>query len=190
MRREKISKALAEAVGTFAIVFVGCGGIMVAERFPGSIAKLAIPVLFGLVVIAMVYALGHISGAHFNPAVTAAFALARHFPLNQVLVYWVAQFLGALVATVSLTLLLPAGELYGATIPMVSPLRAVAWEAVLTFFLMFVIMAVATDTRAVGTMAGAAIGATVLFDALLGGPVTGASMNPERSFAPAQNPPR
>lgn len=176
---------LAEFIGTFAMVFIGCGSIMVAERFPGSIPEFAIPTVFGLVVAAMIYAVGHISGAHFNPAVTLAFAVARHFPLREVLSYWIAQTAGALAAIGTLAVLLPHGVLFGATVPAVDPMQAVAWEAVLTFFLMFVIIAVATDTRAVGVMAGAAIGAAVIMGALVGGPVTGASMNPARSLAPA-----
>ncbi len=175
----------AEAIGAFAIVFFGCGAIMVAERFPGSISPSAIPVIFGLAVAAMIYALGHISGAHFNPAVTLAFAVSRHFPARDVAAYWVAQCVGALLATGILFLILPEGHLYGATVPSVPTIPAIAWEAVLTFFLMFVIMGVATDTRAVGTMAGAAIGAAVMLGAFVGGRVTGASMNPARSLAPA-----
>lgn len=178
-------KAVAEAVGTFALVFAGCGSIMVAERFPGTVPVSIIPIVFGLVVAAMIYAVGHISGAHFNPAVTFAFAIARHFPGKDVVVYWAAQFLGALAAIFLLYLILPKGVEYGATIPKVDLLPAVIWESILTFFLMFVIIAVATDTRAEGTMAGAAIGATVMLAAFVGGPVTGASMNPARSLAPA-----
>ncbi|MBI3557932.1 MAG: aquaporin [Deltaproteobacteria bacterium] len=182
--RPQLSKAIAELVGTFAIIFSGCGAIMIAERFPGSVSHSAIPAVFGLVVAAIIYATGHISGAHFNPAVTAAFAIARHFPPRQVLIYWTAQFAGALLAMGLLWLLLPTGQLFGATIPVIAPLKALLWEAVLSFFLMFVIIAVATDTRAEGTMAGAAIGATVMFCSFFGGPVTGASMNPARSLAP------
>ena len=145
----------------------------------------AVPVVFGLMVTAMIYALGHISGAHFNPAVTAAFAVARHFPKRELLYYWIAQFLGAQFALFALAALLPTGVSFGATLPHIAPLKAFAWEAILSFFLMFVITAVATDSRAEGTMAGAAIGATVMLSAIFGGPVTGASMNPARSFAPA-----
>lgn len=180
-----LHKSIAEAIGTFALVFAGCGSVMVAERFPGALAPSVIPVVFGLVVAAMIYAVGHLSGAHFNPAVTLAFAVARHFPRREVLAYWIAQFAGALVAIALLKFLLPAGESYGATVPAVAVGQAFAWEIVLSFFLMFVIVAVATDTRAEGTMAGAAIGATVMLCAFVGGPITGASMNPARSFAPA-----
>ncbi len=187
MQRAGVSKFFAEAIGTFAIVFFGCGAVMVSERFPGSIAPGGVPVVFGLVVAAMIYAVGHISGAHFNPAVTLGFAVARHFPRRQVLSYLGAHFLGAILAMGLCVALLPKGQGYGATLPAagVGQLQALGWEVVLTFFLMFVIIAVATDTRAVGTMAGAAIGVTVMLDAFVGGPVTGASMNPARSLAPA-----
>jgi MIP family channel proteins len=178
-------KATAEAIGTFSIVFAGCGAMMVAERFPGSIPLYAVPISFGLAVTIMVYSLGHISGAHFNPAVTAAFSIARHFPAAQVAVYWLAQVLGAFGAISLLSLLLPAGRIFGATFPSVSPFQAVLWEAALTFFLMFVITAVATDARVEGKIAGISIGSAVAIGALVGGPVTGASMNPARSLAPA-----
>ncbi|QQR81271.1 MAG: MIP family channel protein [Deltaproteobacteria bacterium] len=185
MTKRLFQKSVAEAIGTFALVFTGCGGIMIMERFPGTIPQGAIPVIFGLAVAAMIYAVGHISGAHFNPAVTLAFAIARHFPKRDVLFYWIAQFLGAFAAIFLLFLILPEGRIFGATIPYVTLWKALIWEMVLTFFLMFVIIAVATDTRAEGTMAGAAIGATVMLAAFVGGPVTGASMNPARSLAPA-----
>lgn len=177
---------VAEAIGTFAIVFAGCGGVMVLERFPHSgLTPSAIPVIFGLTVAAMIYAVGHISGAHFNPAVTLAFAVARHFPHGRVLAYWIAQFAGALLAMALLWFLLPPGSDYAATLPAVDGLRALIFESILSFFLMFVITAVATDARAEGTMAGAAIGSVVMLCAFFGGPVTGASMNPARSLAPA-----
>ena len=180
-----LSKMTAEFIGTFAIVFSGCGAIMVAERFPGSLNAAAIPAIFGLIVTAMIYAVGHISGAHLNPAVTAAFAVARHFPVRQIPAYWLAQILGALAATGMSTLLLPAGAGYGAAIPHVLVMQAFGWEILLTFVLMFVVSAVATDTRAVGTMAGAAVGAAVTVCAYIGGPITGAALNPARALAPA-----
>ena len=180
------SKALiAEMIGTFALVFAGCGAIMVSQRFPGTVAPGAIAMVFGLVVGAMIYAVGHISGAHFNPAVTLGFAVVGRFPRWDVPGYWAAQLAGAVAAIVVLDALLPSGPGFGATVPTVPALAAVGWEAVLTFFLMFVIIAVATDTRAHGPIAGVAIGAVVALDAFFGGPVTGASMNPARSLAPA-----
>lgn len=184
-RKPLFHKSVAEAIGTFVLVFMGCGSVMISERFSGSIPPVAIPMVFGLAVSAMIYALGHISGAHFNPAVTLAFAIARHFPGKQVLAYWSAQFSGALFAIALLHLSLPPGESYGATVPALPWFQALIWEMALTFTLMFVIIAVATDTRAMGTMAGAAIGATVALGAFVGGPLTGASMNPARSLAPA-----
>jgi aquaporin NIP len=178
-------RCVAEALGSFFIVFMGCGAIMVTERFGGVLPHPAVALSFGLIVAALIYGLGHISGAHFNPAVTLAFSLARHFPPREIIPYWFAQFSGALIASVVLGMLLPIGDGFGATLPHVSTFQAVGWEAMLTFLLMFVVMAVATDTRAVGFMAGAAIGAVVCLDALVGGPLTGASMNPARSFGPA-----
>jgi MIP family channel proteins len=178
-------KAAAEFLGVFALVFFGCGSLMLLERYPGTLTPAVIPVIFGTVVMTMVYALGHISGAHFNPAVTLAFTIARHFPKKEVPVYWAAQFAGGLLAMLLLSFLLSPGETFGATIPQLPLPAALGWEIVLTFFLMLVIMAVATDTRAVGTMAGVAIGAVVMLGAYVGGPLTGASMNPARSLAPA-----
>lgn len=178
-------KAVAEAIGTFTIVFAGCGAIRIAALFPGSLDSATIPLVFGLAVAVMIYAVGHISGAHFNPAVTFAFAIARHFPAQEVLIYWAGQLIGAGAAVATMALLLPGVAGFGATVPQVPLLQAWGWEFMLSFFLMFVIIAVATDTRAVGTMAGAVIGATVMMNALIGGPLTGASMNPARSLAPA-----
>lgn len=180
-----LQKYLAELIGTFALVFFGCGSIMVAARFPGAIPADMIPLIFGAVVAAMIYTLGHISGAHFNPAVTLAFAISRHFPLRQVIPYWLAQFLGGVAAIAILSGLLPPGDVYGATLPAISMGKAFAWEVLLSAFLMFVIIAVATDTRAVGVMAGIAIGTVVTLCAYIGDPITGASMNPARSLAPA-----
>ncbi len=175
---------VAEFIGTFALVFAGCGSVMVLDRFEGAFSPFVVPLVFGLTVASMIYAVGHISGAHFNPAVTLGFAIGRHFPKNQIIAYWLAQFMGGILAIFLLSFLLPTGETYGATLPLIALEKAVIWEAILSFFLMFVIISVATDTRAIGIMAGAAIGATVMFCAFLGGPVTGASMNPARTLAP------
>jgi len=180
-----LARALAgEVIGTFALVFAGCGAIMVDAKTQ-ALGQVGIAATFGLVIMAMVYALGHVSGAHFNPAVTFAFALTRHFPWPRVGAYWAAQLAGALVA--ALLLRSSLGDLadVGATLPSGSRGQAFVWELVLSFFLMLVIMAVATDTRAVGEAAAIAIGGTVALDALFGGPISGASMNPARSLAPA-----
>lgn len=184
-KKSLLKKSLAEGIGAFALVFAGCGGAMVADRFPGALQPAVVPLLFGLAIAVMIYAVGHLSGAHFNPAVTVAFSVVRHFPRREVLPYCAAQVTGGLIAMALLSRMLPAGAAYGATLPMVPPAAAFCWEMILTFLLMFVITAVATDTRAVGTMAGVAIGGTVMLCAWLGGPVTGASMNPARSLAPA-----
>jgi aquaporin NIP len=185
LKKALLRRTVAEAIGTCAIVFLGCGALMVMERFPGSVPAGSISIIFGLTVAAMIYTFGHISGAHFNPAVTLAFAIGRHFPARDVLAYWFAQFSGAAIGSSLLSLLLPDGSHYGETQIHLPIAQAFAWEMIITFFLMIVVMAVATDTRAVGTMAGAAIGIAVMVLAFVAGPLTGASMNPARSFGPA-----
>jgi MIP family channel proteins len=174
----------AEFVGTFGIVFapVVLSGV---AQFPGAAGDLpAAAWVSGLAVLAMIYALGHISAAHFNPAITLGFAVAGRFPWRYVPPYWAAQLLGGIAAAALAALLFGRG--HGVHIPAAGPLsRAVGVEAVLTFFLMLVIIAVATDRRANGAVPGLAIGLTVVFDVLIGGPVTGGSMNPARSLGPA-----
>jgi aquaporin NIP len=185
MAQQALLRSLAaEAIGTFALVFAGCGAIMVDAK-TGALGHVGVAISFGLVIMVMIYAVGHISGAHFNPAVTLAFALSRHFPLPRVAVYWTAQLAGALAAALVLRGSLGDIAHVGATLPSGSDGQSFLWEAVLTFFLMFVIMAVATDTRAVGEAAAIAIGGTVGLDAMFGGPISGASMNPARSLGPA-----
>jgi MIP family channel proteins len=174
----------AELVGTFALVFAGCGAIMVDAKTQ-ALGHVGVAITFGLVIMVMIYAVGHISGAHFNPAVTFAFALSRHFPWPRAVGYWAAQLLGALIAAAILRGSLGNIAHVGATLPSSSQSQSFLWELVMTFFLMFVIIAVATDTRAVGEAAAIAIGGTVGMDAMFGGPISGASMNPARSFGPA-----
>lgn len=146
---------------------------------------LGVGITFGLIVSAMVYATGHISGAHINPAVTLAFVVARHFPLKEAPMYWGAQLTGAALASLALRALLGLVADMGATIPAGSVEQSLGLEIVLTFVLMFVIMAVATDARAAGQGAALAIGGTVALEAIFAGPISGASMNPARSFGPA-----
>jgi MIP family channel proteins len=184
MPRTLVRALVAEVIGTFALVFAGCGAIMV-DATTGALGHVGVAISFGLVIMVMIYAVGHISGAHFNPAVTLAFAVSRHFPATRVAAYWAAQLAGATAAALVLRASLGDVAHVGATFPSGSDGQAFLWEAVLTFFLMFVIMAVATDTRAVGEAAAIAVGATVGLDAMFGGPVTGASMNPARSLGPA-----
>jgi aquaporin NIP len=174
----------AELIGTFALVFAGAGAIMVDAK-THSLGHVGIAIAFGLVIMVMIYAVGHVSGAHFNPAVSFAFGLTRHFPWTRVAAYWAAQAAGALLAAAILRASLGNVAHVGATLPAGSQAQSFLWEAILTFFLMFVIMSVATDTRAVGEAAAIAIGGTVGLDAMFGGPVSGASMNPARSLGPA-----
>ncbi len=179
MRRRYI----AEFVGTFGIVFAPVA-LSATGTFPGSDNGLmAAAWASGLSVVAMIYALGHISAAHFNPAVTLGFAVAGRFPWRYVLPYWIAEFLGGITAAAVVALLFSRG--YGAHVPVAAVASAIGVEAVLTFFLMLVIISVATDKRVAGAVPGLAIGLTVVFDVLIGGPVTGGSMNPARSLGPA-----
>lgn len=178
-------RAGAEALAAFALVFAGCGAV-VAEAETGALGAVGVALVFGLVIMAMVYATGHLSGAHINPAVTIAFTLTRHFPVAEARVYIAAQVAGATAAALTLWAIWPSQPAaLGATVPSVGAGSALVYEAVMTALLMFVIVAVATDTRAVGSAAAIAIGATIGLDALFGGPFTGASMNPARSLGPA-----
>ena len=179
-------RAAAEGLAAFALVFAGCGAVVANSEYDAALGAVGVSLAFGLVIMVMVYATGHLSGAHINPAVTVAFTLSRHFPGRDAAAYIVAQVLGATCGALVLLAVWPdqPGNL-GATVPSVGLGSALVYEIVLTAFLMFVIMAVATDTRAVGAAAAIAIGGTVGLDALFGGPVTGASMNPARSFGPA-----
>ena len=150
-----------------------------------ELGHVGVALTFGLVIMAMIYAVGHVSGAHFNAAVTFAFALTRHFPWRRAVAYWAAQLTGALVAAGLLRASLGDIAHVGATLPSGSQGQSFLWEVVMSAFLMFVILAVATDTRAVGEAAAVAIGGTIGLDAMFGGPISGASMNPIRSLAPA-----
>jgi MIP family channel proteins len=179
-------RAAAEAIAAFALVFAGCGAVVSNARYGGALGSVGVSLAFGLVIMVMVYATGHLSGAHINPAVTLAFTITRHFPARDAVAYVAAQLAGATAgALLLLAVWTDKPARLGATVPSVPAGSAFVYELVLTAFLMFVIMAVATDTRAVGAGAAIAIGGTVGLDALFGGPVTGASMNPARSFGPA-----
>jgi aquaporin NIP len=179
-------RAGAEALAAFGLVFAGCGAIVANDHYHTALGTVGIALVFGLIIMVMVYATGHLSGAHINPAVTIAFTLSRHFSPRDALAYIAAQLTGATAAALALAGIWTTkpGHL-GATQPTIPGGSALLYEAILTALLMFVIMAVATDTRAVGAAAAIAIGGVIGLDALFGGPVTGASMNPARSLGPA-----
>jgi MIP family channel proteins len=180
-----LRRALAEFFGTFAMVFAGTGAIVINSVSDGAISHVGIALTFGLVVMAMIYALGEVSGAHLNPAVTLAFWLARRFETKELLPYVAAQVAGAVVASLLLLLMFGNVANLGATLPAESALQSFVLEIVLTLVLMFVILGVSTGSRETGVMAGVAVGAVVGFEAMFAGPISGASMNPARSLAPA-----
>jgi aquaporin Z len=178
-------KYLAELIGTFALVFCGTGAIIINQETGGVITHAGIAVTFGLIVSAMIYALGDISGAHLNPAVTIAFWIAKRFPAKEIIPYMVSQAIGAFIASYTLKFLFPANQTLGSTIPAGSPMQSFILELILTFILMFVIIHVASGSKEQGMFAGLAIGSVVLLEAMFAGPICGASMNPIRSIAPA-----
>jgi len=178
-------RAAAEAVGTFMLVTIGPGAAAVDRWSGGQVTHLGVALSFGFVVLAAVYSLGHISGAHLNPAVTIGFWSARRFPGADVAPYVVAQLVGAAAAAALLRLTVGSAAMASVTTPALATAPSLIIELVLSLFLMLVIMAVATDARVAGPVAGLAVGLTVAFDAIVGGPLTGASMNPARSFGPA-----
>lgn len=180
-----MKKYISEFIGTFALVFCGTGAMTINEVTGGDVTHVGIAITWGFIVIAMIYAFGDISGAHFNPAVSIAFAFAKKFSWKEVPKYIIAQVLGAFLASLILLFLFPTSEFYGATIPTIDPMRAFVLEIILTFILMLTIINVSTGSKEVGVVAGIAIGGVVLLEAMFAGPVTNASMNPARSIAPA-----
>ncbi len=180
-----LKKYVAEFVGTFSLVFCGTGAIVINQEYGGTISHVGIAMTFGLVVMAMIYTFGHISGAHLNPAVTIAFSVAGKFNKGQVIPYILSQLAGAVTASLVLKILFPANDMLGSTVPVGSVWQSFILEFILTFILMLVIMNVAHGSKEQGIMAGLAIGATVMLEAMFAGPVSGASMNPARSLAPA-----
>ncbi|XP_061364896.1 nodulin-26-like [Gastrolobium bilobum] len=181
-----LQKLLAEVVGTYFLIFAGCASVVVNKNNNNIVTLPGVAIVWGLVVMVLVYSVGHISGAHFNPAVTIAFAITRRFPLIQVPSYVTAQLLGATLASGTLKLTFSGKhDQFSGTLPVGSDLQAFVIEFIITFFLMFVISGVATDNRAIGELAGIAIGSTILLNVMISGPVTGASMNPVRSLGPA-----
>ena len=180
-----MKKYYAEAIGTYMLVFCGTGAIIINQEMNGLITHPGIAATSGLIVAALIYALGDVSGAHINPAVTIAFALRKVFPVKEIVPYILSQSVGAILASFTLHLLFPLNEQLGGTFPAGSVMQSFLLEILLTFFLMFVILRVSQGSREQGIMAGMAIGAVVLLEALFAGPISGASMNPARSLGPA-----
>ncbi len=178
-------KFAAEAFGTFALILAGTGAIVVNDVTGGTVSHVGVALTFGLIVLAMIYAVGDVSGAHLNPAVTLGFFIARRFPCRSVLPYIGSQCAGALLASLCLRLMFPTHATLGATLPRGDALQSFVLEIILTCMLMFVILSVSTGAKEKGITAGIAIGSVIGLEALFAGPICGASMNPVRSLAPA-----
>ncbi|EEF27965.1 aquaporin NIP2-1 [Ricinus communis] len=178
-------KVVAEVIATYLLVFVTCGAAAISSADDKRISKLGASLAGGLIVTVMIYAVGHVSGAHMNPAVTTAFAAVRHFPWKEVPYYAAAQLTGAISASFTLKVLLHPVKHIGTTSPSGSDFQALVMEIVVTFCMMFVTSAVATDTKAIGELAGIAVGSAVCITSILAGPISGGSMNPARTLGPA-----
>jgi aquaporin Z len=178
-------KLAAEMLGTFALVLTGTGAIVVNQVRDGAVTHVGICLVFGLIVLALIYALGDVSGCHINPAVTLGFYAAGRFEGRQVLPYVLSQCAGALLASIAVRLLFPTNSTLGATLPSGDALQSFVLEFLMTFLLMFVILCVSTGAKEKGVIAGVAVGSVIALEALFAGPISGASMNPARSLAPA-----
>ncbi|HJT76000.1 MAG TPA: aquaporin [Gemmataceae bacterium] len=174
----------AECVGTFALVFAGTGAIVINDVSGGTVSHVGVALTFGLVVLAMIYAVGDVSGAHLNPAVTLGFLAARRFEARWVVPYILSQCIGAVAASLVLRVMFPSHATLGATLPAGAELQSFVLEVILTWLLMFVILSVSVGSKEKGVLAGIAVGAVIAFEALFAGPISGASMNPARSLAP------
>lgn len=179
-------RSISEFMGTFILVFCGTGAVVTNAYSGGAVTPMGISTVFGGIVMAIIYAFGPVSGAHINPAVTLGFAVQGTFAWKDVLPYVVSQIAGAVVASAMLLLLFPNDATsLGATLPNIGTWQTFLFEVLLTFMLMLVILLLSTGAKETGIMAGIAIGMVVLLEALFAGPITGASMNPARSLAPA-----
>jgi aquaporin NIP len=185
MNNDMVRKSVSEILGTFALVFCGTGAIVIDKETGGAVSHVGVAITFGLIVMAMIYGLGEISGAHLNPAVSIGFALAGRLPVKALGVYIVSQLIGAFLASITLRFLFPADGLLGATLPAGSAWQSFILELILTFILMLVIVNVSTGPKEQGLFAGIAVGSVILLEAMFAGPICGASMNPARSLAPA-----
>ena len=183
--RPKLKPLVAEFLGTFGLVFAGTGAIVIDGASHGAVTHVGVAITFGLIVLAMIYAFGDVSGAHLNPAVSTAFAIARRFAWSDLPGYLLVQIAGAFAASLVLKLLFPSDSTLGATLPAGSETQSFVLEAILTFFLMLVILSVSTGAKEKGITAGIAIGSVIGLEAMFAGPICGASMNPARSLAPA-----
>ena len=179
------NKYIAEGVGTFALVFTGCGSAIVNDAHNGALGLVGVSLVFGLIVMAMIYSIGSISGAHINPAVTLGLFFAGKFEQRLIIPYISSQVVGAIIAAIFLRLIFPEHPTLGSTLPAGSNFQAFVMEIALTFFLMFVILQVITGPKENGVLGGIIIGSVVILDILFGGPITGGSMNPARSLGPA-----
>jgi aquaporin Z len=181
-----LRRCVAEAIGTFSLVFAGTGAIIIDDVSHGAVTHVGIAITFGLVVMAMIYAVGDISGAHLNCAVTIGFWLARRLPGRFVVPYILSQIIGAFTASATLRLMFTNKMMLGTTVPAGSPFQSFILETILSAMLMFVILCVSSGSKEKGTMAGIAIGGVIAFEAMFAGPISGASMNPARSIAPGR----
>jgi aquaporin NIP len=180
-----VKKSISEILGTFALVFCGTGAIVIDNVTGGAVSHVGVAITFGLIVMAMIYGFGEISGAHLNPAVSIAFTLAGRLPIKVLGMYITSQIIGAFLASITLKLLFPADDRLGTTLPAGSAWQSFVLELLLTFILMLVIINVSTGPKEQGLFAGIATGSVILLEAMFAGPICGASMNPARSLAPA-----
>ena len=180
-----LKKSIAEILGTFALVFCGTGAVVIDQQTGGGVSHAGVAITFGLIVMCMIYALGNLSGAHLNPAVSIAFTIAKRLPAKALAPYIASQLAGALLASLVLKLLFPSNSLLGATLPAGSAMQSFVLEFILTFLLMLVIISVSTGSKEIGLFAGIAVGGIIALEAMFAGPICGASMNPARSLAPA-----
>jgi aquaporin NIP len=180
-----MKKGIAELIGTYALVFCGTGAIVIDQASGGAVTHVGVAITFGLIILAMIYALGDISGAHLNPAISFGFMIAGRIGIKETLMYIIYQFAGAFLASLTLKFIFPQVENLGVTLPSGSDMQSFVLETILTFFLMFVILNVSSGAKEKGITAGIAVASVVGLEAMFAGPISGASMNPARSIAPA-----